>query len=171
VKKEQLIFFIMLAVCIAGFTFGIYYGDEIGVYLRGTVIPAEKNPVIMLRAFLSFYYDSAKLQLLIFLCSFTVFSAPVGTFTLLYGSIVLGSSTMVMTAKHSVSGNLLYLIVLPYTFAGAVSLYIYIEMVCRSYSHSLSARHTGAGFGELALSHETRTYIAGLLLLSAFMLA
>ena len=169
-KKEQLIFFIMLAVCIAGFTFGVYYGDEISIYMRGTAIPSEKSFDVMLRAFLSFYYDSAKLQLFIFLCSFTVFSAPVGTFTVLYGSIALGSSTMVMTAENYASGYLLYLTVLPYTFTGAVSLYIYVEMVCRAYSHSISARHTGAGFGELALSRETRSYIAGLLLLSAFIL-
>lgn len=139
--------------------------------MRGTAIPSDKSFNVILRAFLSFYYDSAKLQFLIFLCSFTLFSAPVGTFTVLYGSIVLGASTMVMTAGHSASGYLLYLTVLPYTFTGAVSLYIYIEMVCRAYSHSITARHNVAGFGELVLSRETRSYIAGILLLSAFILA
>jgi hypothetical protein len=160
----------MLAVCIAGFTFGVYYGDEISLYFRNTVILPDKSLGIMFRTFLNFYYDSVKLQLLIFLCSFTVFSAPAGTLTVLYGSIILGSSTMAMATEYSVSGYLLYLTVLPYTFAGAVSLYIYVEMVCRAYSHSLSARHSGAGFSELALSRETRSYIAGLLLLSAFIL-
>lgn len=168
-KKERLIFFIMFIVCISGFTFGVYYGDEIHVYMQNTMADSEINIGDMTKAFLNFYYDSAKLQILIFLCSFTVFSAPVGAFIILYSSIALGSSASVMTEFYASSGYVLYLSVLSYTLTGAISLYIYIEMICRAYRYSVSARHI-TGLGELTMSRDTRSYISGLLLLSVFIL-
>lgn len=168
-KKERLIFFIMFIVCISGFTFGVYYGDEINVYMQSTVVESEKNIGGIINAFLNFYYDSAKLQILIFLCSFTVFSAPVGAFIILYSSMALGASASVMTKFYASSGYILYLSVLLYTLTGAISLYIYVEMICRAYRYSVSARHI-TGLGELTMSRDTRSYISGILLLSIFIL-
>lgn len=169
-KKEQLVFVVTILLCIAGIIFGIYYGDEINKYINNNINPADKNPGDMVYAFLCYYYDSAKLQLLVFLCSFTVFSAPAGVLSTLYGSIALGSSIMVLTSEFYNSGYLLYLIVIPYALAGAISLYFFIEMVCRAYNFSITATHAKNGFGALAISRETRSYISGLLLLSAVIL-
>lgn len=158
----------MLFFCIAGFSFGIYYSDDINNYLQ--TAEQGKDTDGLLKSFFNFYYDSAKLQILIFICSFTIFCAPVGVVIVLYSSILLGSSAIVITDINASSNCYTYLIVFLYTFSGAVSLYLYIEMINRAYRYSISASHYTIS-EKISLSRNTRCFISYYFSLSVLILA
>ena len=166
-KKEKWFFYILFAICISGFVFAVYYGREINIYFRFPIVGREENIFGLITAFLNFYYEAAKIQLLIFLCSFTVFSAPVGIILILYAGMALGSSAYVICERQA--SSFLYLSILPYTFIGAISLYLYVEMVYRGYGYSVSIRNKTAP-NKIIQSRTTRSYISSVLLMSALIL-
>ncbi|MDD4773745.1 MAG: hypothetical protein PHZ09_09095 [Eubacteriales bacterium] len=165
-KKERWFFYILFAICILGFVFGVYYGEEISIYYKNPIVEYEVEYEIkfeLIAAFLHFYYEAAKVQILIFISSFTVFSAPVGIFAILYAAITLGASAYVIS-ELQVSSVILNLSVL-YTFMGVISLYLYVEMAYRGYGYSKIALR------KIAQSQKTRSYLSGMLLLSSLILA